>query len=195
MTKYGAHERIIGIRNFTKMDRQPSEGDATRTRSQTKETSPLPRKRRGYENALHYFDSGEWKLSEDLIESHPDGAVAQRGPTKAIFSADLNAVAVFDVLSADGTRLRGGVRAIQLTDVATGKSLVLATVKKSAPGELAPPNQLVYRDSFDGLEAETLIVWKHNSFSQSLLLRERPELPEGMNGAWTRLEVVTEFDW
>jgi hypothetical protein len=145
------------------------------------------------ENGLHYLDNGEWKLSQDLIEVHPDGAVAQRSPHKAIFSHDLNAEAVFDVLTAEGQRLRGGVRSIQLTDLATGNSFVLATVKAAAPGELLPPNQLVYRDAFEGLMADVLMVWKHNHWSQNVLLRERPQLPAAMDPATTRLEVVTEL--
>ena len=45
------------------------------------------------ESALHYFEDGQWKLSEDLIEPFPDGAIARRGPHKAIFSPDLNSAA------------------------------------------------------------------------------------------------------
>jgi len=41
------------------------------------------------ENHLNYLDNGQWKPSEDLIEAFPDGAVARRGPNKAIFSPDL----------------------------------------------------------------------------------------------------------
>src|ERR1041384_3123520 len=41
------------------------------------------------ENGLHdQDDSGQWQLSEDLIESFEGGAVARRGPNKAIFSSD-----------------------------------------------------------------------------------------------------------
>src|SRR2546427_7242799 len=86
------------------------------------------------ENCLNYFEDGQWKESEDLIEPVPDGAVARRGPHKASFSSDLNAAAAFDILTSDGKRLRGGVRAIQLTDLASGKSVTLAKVKASAPG-------------------------------------------------------------
>src|ERR1041385_964987 len=73
------------------------------------------------ENHLNYLDNGQWKASEDLIEAFPDGAVARRGPNKAIFSPDLSTDAVFDIMTFDGKRLRGGVRAIQLTDVASVK--------------------------------------------------------------------------
>ncbi|MEK7676028.1 MAG: hypothetical protein AAB676_09375, partial [Verrucomicrobiota bacterium] len=145
------------------------------------------------ENNLHYFDNGEWKVSEDVIESFPGGAVARRGPDKTIFSPDLNSEAVFDIQTSDGQRLRGGVRAIQLTDLATGKSLVLATVKQSAPGELVPPNRVVFRSGFEGLDADVLYVWNHNSFSQNVILNQQPALPLGMDPKTTVLEVVTEF--
>jgi hypothetical protein len=146
------------------------------------------------ENGLNYFEKGEWKLSEDRIESVPEGAVARRGPHKTIFGHDLNTDAVFDISAPDGTRLRGGVRAIQLTDLATGKSVVLGTVKGQAPGELLPPNQIVFRDAFEGVvRADVVIVWKHNFFAQDVVLRSRPRLPDGMSPESTVLEVVTEF--
>jgi hypothetical protein len=42
--------------------------------------------------------------------------------------------------------LRGGVRAIQLTDMESGRNLVLARIKESAPAELLPPNQVLYSE-------------------------------------------------
>jgi hypothetical protein len=146
------------------------------------------------ENALNYFEDGQWKLSEDIIESFPDGAVARRGPNKAIFSHDLNTDVVFDISAPGGTRLRGGVRAIQLTDLASGKSVVLATVKDKAPGELLPPNQIVFRDAFQGaVHADVVIAWKHNLFVQDIVLRSRPQIPDGVSTDSTVLEIVTEF--
>lgn len=145
------------------------------------------------ENCLNYFEDGQWKESQDVIEAAPDGAVARRGPNKAIFSPDLNSPAVFDILTSDGQRLSGGVRALQFTDVASGRRVTLASVKTSVPGELLPPSQIVYRDAFDGLDADVLLVWRHNSFSQDVVIREQPALPDGLNPDTTRLEVVTEI--
>ena len=146
------------------------------------------------ENGLHYQgEDGEWKESRDLIEPFPEGAIARYGPNQAVFSPDLNAAAVFDIQMADGGRLRGGVRAIQLTDWETERSLVLGTVKDSVPGELIPPDRIVYRDAFDGLEADVVLVWRHNLFSHDVVIRQRPALPEGWNPATVRLEVLTEL--
>src|SRR5881296_79516 len=77
---------------------------------------------------------------------------------------------------------KGGLRAIHLTDVASGQSVVLATVKRSVPGELIPPNQVVYRSAFDGVEADVLYIWKHNAFSQNIIIKENPPpLPPGLD--------------
>jgi hypothetical protein len=145
------------------------------------------------ENYLNYFENGQWKESEDVIETTTDGAIALRGPNKAIFSPDLNAPAAFDILMPDGRRLRGGVRAIQLTDVASGRNVTLATLKASAPGELLPPDQILYPDAFDGLKADVLVNWKHNYFGHDIVFREQPALPEGMSPDTTRLEILTEL--
>jgi hypothetical protein len=146
------------------------------------------------ENHLNYVDNGQWKPSEDLIEAFPDGEVARRGPNKAIFSPDLATDAVFDIMTFDGKRLRGGVRAIQLTDVASGKNLVIGTVKKSVPGQLLPPNQLLFADAFDGgIHADVLYIWKHNAFCQDVILKSRPNFPAALDPVTTRLEVVSEF--
>ena len=100
---------------------------------------------------------------------------------------------MFDIQTSDGKRLRGGVRTIQLTDFATGQTVSLATVRSSAPGELLLPSQIVYRNAFDGLEADVVLVWRHNSFSQDVVLRQQPQLPAGMSADTTRLEVVSEM--
>ena len=106
------------------------------------------------ENCLHYQENGEWKLSEDLVEPFPTGAIARRGPNKAIFSSELNAESVFDIQTAAGERIRGGVRSIQLTDIVSGRTVVLGTVKAAAPGIVVAPNEVVYKSAFDGIDAD-----------------------------------------
>jgi hypothetical protein len=144
-------------------------------------------------NALNYYEDGRWMESEDLIESFPDGAVARRGPNKALFSPELNDEVVFDIETSDGGRIRGGVRAFQITDLLTGRSLVLGTVRESVRGEMLAPDRILWRDAFDGIGADVLLVWRHNLFSHEVILKERPELPEDWDPAWVRIEVVTEF--
>lgn len=83
---------------------------------------------------------------------------------------------------------------IYLTDAASGQSVVLGAVKQSVPGALIPPNQVLYRSAFDGVEADVLYIWKHNAFSQNIILKENPPpLPPGLDPATTRLEILTEL--
>ena len=146
------------------------------------------------DHGLHYLQDGEFKESQDLVESFPGGAIARYGAYQTIFSPELNVPAAFDIHGPDGKRIQGGVRAIYLTDVASGQSVVLGTVKQSVPGQLVPPNQVVYRSAFDGVEADVLYIWKHNAFSQNVILKENPPpLPPGLDPTTTRLEIVTEL--
>lgn len=145
------------------------------------------------ENGLHYFEGGEWRLSEDMIESFADGAVARRGPHRAVFGHDLNGQSAFD-LEGPGGRLRGGVRSLHLTDAAAGRSVLLARVRPQAPAELHPPNRIVYRDAFEGaVRADVVLIWRHNYVAQEVVLRSRAALPEGFAPDTTQLEIVTEF--
>lgn len=79
----------------------------------------------------------------------------------------MNAETVFDLQSSAGPRLRGGLRALRLTDRASGQSMTVATVKQNAPGELVPSNQVVWRSAFAGLEVDVVVVWKRHRFSHS----------------------------
>jgi hypothetical protein len=40
-------------------------------------------------------------------------------------------------------------------------------------GEIVPPNQVFYRDAFDGLKADVIYIWSHGSFAQEVVLLER----------------------
>jgi hypothetical protein len=147
------------------------------------------------ENAMNYQDeSGAWKKSEDIIESFPDGATARQGPHKAIFSNELNSPDVFDLQDSDGHRVTGGIRALQVTDVASGRSMLLATVKPTVTAQLLPPTQILFENCMEGgLKIDVIYTWRHNLFAQDIILKSRPLLPDGFDPASTRLEILTEF--
>jgi hypothetical protein len=61
-------------------------------------------------NCLNYWENGEWKDSQDLIELAPDGAaIAQHGQVKVIFSPNLNTAGAIDLLSPQGKRFRSHI--------------------------------------------------------------------------------------
>ncbi len=73
------------------------------------------------DHGLHYLQDGEFKESQDLVESFPDGAIARHGAYQTIFSPELNVPSVFDMHGPDAKRIQGGVRALFLTDAASGQ--------------------------------------------------------------------------
>ena len=58
---------------------------------------------------------------------------------------------------------------------------------------MAPPNQVVWRSCFEGVDADLVVVWKHNLFSHNVILKEQIVLPEGMSEKSSVLEVLTEI--
>jgi hypothetical protein len=145
-------------------------------------------------HGLHYIDpaTGSWRESEEVWEPHAEGAVARRGAYQVILRPDLATEAAFEVWTSDQERLRGGPRALLLTDHVAKRSLTLATIR-SCRGEIVAPNQVLFRDAFDGLEADVLYIWKRGAFSQNVILRQAPVLPRGWAAAGVRIEVLTEF--
>ena len=61
------------------------------------------------ETGMHYWADGQWKESQELIESYPGGAIARQGQHKVIFAANLATPGAIDVETAAGTRLRSHV--------------------------------------------------------------------------------------
>jgi hypothetical protein len=57
-------------------------------------------------DGLHYWDNGEWKESEAVIEIFGDNAIARRGQHKVIFSANLNSENAIDMESPAGKQFR-----------------------------------------------------------------------------------------
>jgi hypothetical protein len=52
---------------------------------------------------------------------------------------------------------------------------------------------LVWIDAFEGIDADVVLVWEHQRFSQDVLIRECPQLPADWDGEAVRLEIVTEL--
>lgn len=144
------------------------------------------------EVGLHYLKDNQWLLSKEEIELVANGAVARQGPHQVIWSPNIASFGAIDVLTSDGIRLRSHVLGLGLYDRATGQSVLLAEVKDSI-GEFQPPNQVFYREAFDGVVADLRYTYRKGSFVQDVIVLERIRLPEGFNEDSTQLEVWTEF--
>jgi hypothetical protein len=151
-------------------------------------------------DGLHYWDKDQqdWLESKEEIEIVNGVGLALRGQQRVIFSANVNdPQGAIDLSAGDGgdaVRLRSSILALIYFDAASGKSVTIATAKDTA-GEVIPPNQVIYRDAFDHLQADVLYTYRRTGLEQDVILREQPADPDalGLLREATRLEVLTEF--
>jgi len=144
---------------------------------------------------MHYRDGGAWLETREIIEPHPNGAVAHYGPHKAAFAANLNTRGAIQVVDADGKQFVSHILGVAFTDASSGQSVLIAPIKDSI-GQILPPNQIVYSDAFVGIKCDVRYIYRRDGFEQDLILREAlPVSPRdyGMDASSTRLEIFTEF--
>ncbi len=149
------------------------------------------------ESALNYWDveSNRWTESREEIELTRTGAMALQGPIRAIFSSNANdPEGALDLEVRHSVRLRSSLLALRYFDAATGGSAALGTIRDTR-GELLPPNQIIYRNVFDGVAADLVYTYRKHGIEADVVLREVPPGPEefGLIPETTRIEVVTEF--
>ncbi len=144
-------------------------------------------------SGMHYWTNGAWQETRELIQPYPGGAVALQGPHKVIFANNLNTAGAIDLETPDGKRFTSDVLGLAYFDPASGRSVLLATVKDSQ-ANILPPNQLVYTNAFNGLNANVVYTYAAGRFAQDIMLLESPPAPSTFGlGPKTRLQVMTEF--
>ncbi len=146
-------------------------------------------------SGMHYWDVNHWKESRAEILVTQEGAEARQGPHKVQFSGNINTAGAITITSAEGQTLRAQVVGLAYTDLSTGESVLIASVRDSV-GLLLPPNQVLYPAAFDGLLADLRYTYTRQGFEQDVILRESPSPPSdyGLKGDAVALEVWTEFD-
>ncbi|MDA7657885.1 hypothetical protein N8737_04210 [Verrucomicrobia bacterium] len=139
-------------------------------------------------------NSQEWVESIELIEKFRGGAAALNGQQQVIFSSNIKNEGSVDILNPDGVRIRSSVLGFAYFDALTGEDAIIAEVKGSV-GEIIPPNQIIYRDAFNDVEADVLYTYRRTGVVQDIILRENPPEPEtfGLSNLTSRLEAMTEF--
>jgi streptogramin lyase len=143
-------------------------------------------------NGLHYLVNGEWVESEEIIVPHPLGAAAQRGLYRVLFPANLNRRGAIEIEMPDGRTLRNHPLGIYITDASVGKSVLVGQLKDSI-GVLLPPNEVLYSDAFEGIQADMIYRYRKGGFEASVILREQPLLPRDFDPESTLIELATEF--
>lgn len=146
------------------------------------------------EDGICYLSNGQYVDSQDLIEIVGSVAVAQRGPTKVIFSPNAKVSGAIDLTTSSGQRFRGQVASLHYWDAQSGANVTIATVK-DCTGTLYPPNLVEYASAFDGINASISYVYAHNGLEQNIVFPVGTILPDpsayGLNPPTTRLQVWT----
>ncbi|MBI3191654.1 MAG: hypothetical protein HYZ36_03235, partial [Pedosphaera parvula] len=136
----------------------------------------------------------KWLDASEVIEVFPGGAIGRSAQIQATFAPTL--FGNINTISPDGNRITSQVLGLAFYDLALQKSVMIASVKDCA-GAVLPPNQVIYRDAFDGgILADVIYTYKLGSFHQDIVLRSQlPVTPEDyeFNSDTTVLEVWTEM--
>ena len=143
---------------------------------------------------MHYWRDGQWVDAQPVFEVFPDGIVARQCHHQVVLAPNLNTAGAVD-LQFDDQRFRSHVFGLAYTDASSGNNVLFAQVKDCA-AELIAPNQVLYRDAFDGdVKADVLYTLTREGLSQWVLLRENPPPPEDYKLASrsARIEVWTEW--
>ena len=149
------------------------------------------------EDGLNYWDQDtqSWGEAREEIQLIPGGALALKGQHRTIFSTNVNDPnGALDIEIRNTVRLRSSVLALGYFDPLNGSRATIGTVHDAA-GELIPPNQVIYRNAFEGLKADVVYTYRRRGVEADIVLREIPPPPEGLglHPETTRLEVYTEF--
>ena len=140
---------------------------------------------------LHYWEDGQWKESQDLIELAGDGgAAAVRGPCKAYFPANLNGPEGIRFVTSKDRVFTTRPVGLFYYDSATGKAVCLGALQ-NCQGELYPPNQVIYRLALDRVQADLRLTYTKAAIESDLVLLQRPRPPEayGLDPKTTKLEL------
>jgi hypothetical protein len=126
------------------------------------------------------------------IEVMAEGAVARFGPHRVTFPAAMPAPII--LRTPDGLLLRGSARGLAYVSD-TGRSLLLAELKRSE-GELVDGRTVIYRDAFDGADADLVFEYTRQSFEQLVVIRRQLPTPEELGFSAdenVKLAVLTEW--
>lgn len=147
------------------------------------------------ESGLNYQDSnGQWAPSQEVITVISNGATAWNGQHKVTFGVNLNSDQAIQLRLPDNQLLISHVAGLAYFDSASGQSVMIAPVQDDTAW-LLPPNQVLYVNAFQNIEADVRYTYTKAGFEQDIILRACPPSPTvyGLNPATTRLEVWTEF--
>jgi hypothetical protein len=128
------------------------------------------------------WDGDRWVDASAVLELIPGAAIGRSAQIQARFDQNLNTLGAvtLSLPGGDGGQqleFQSHVLGIALTDVASGRSALIAEIQDCA-GEVLPPNQVIYRNAVagNGLQCDVLFEYRLAGVSQSVVIRRSPSI-------------------
>ncbi|HNQ91225.1 MAG TPA: hypothetical protein PKM73_21640 [Verrucomicrobiota bacterium] len=140
---------------------------------------------------------GDWVPAAATFKRTAGGHfVGRETQHQVIIAPDLATEGAIDLQTPGGSRLRSTVLGIALADPETGEAVLIGETR-SCSGTLVGSTQVLFRDAFDGLDADLRYQISKHGFEQDVILR-KPIAAEQVRGLGLdpdrcRLLVLTEF--
>lgn len=145
----------------------------------------------------HYFDSQarEWRDSTPGFEVGADGSASTPKLHQTVTVKPVHDGAIMTVTTPEGDRISAQIWGVALTDERSGKSMVIGRMR-ATDGIISGPanNQVVFRNCFDGIEADLVYEISRSHIAQDVVVRADIDVTSyGFDPASTRLEIWSEF--
>jgi hypothetical protein len=144
-------------------------------------------------SGLNYWNGHEWIPSNPTFKLTEDAFIADEVQHKVQLGANLNSIGAVKLRTPKGHTLESTPLGIRLYDAASGRSLVIAAITNCV-GTLVESNVVVYRNAFEGVDADIFYTLDRGSFEQDVVIAERLN-PADYNFPTntTRIQILTEF--
>jgi hypothetical protein len=143
---------------------------------------------------LNHLVNGQWVPSKEEIDISADGssAMATNGQHQVYFPGNIYSGDI-KLVTPDGKVLQS--QPIGLSYFDGTNSVLLAVVTNSTGAILSSGNQVIYTNTFAGLDADLLYTYTKAGMEQDVVLRQQPPDPVslGLDSASTRLQILTKF--
>ena len=94
--------------------------------------------------------------------------IAEKGFYKAKLKQNLITQAAIQITTPDNNILKLSVLGLRYYDAASGQIASVATIKDSN-AEILPPNRVIFRDAFDGIQADVVLTYFSGSFESDVV--------------------------
>ncbi len=139
--------------------------------------------------------TGEWVEASDELEIQGNQVLSRKARHGVKIAGQLNRIGAIEVTGPDGKTLSFTPIGLIYYDPVSGKSAVIAQLKKKVTGRKNGGNEMIFQDCFEGVNVDIRYRNSKSRFEQDVIINQQlPDASEyGLDPATVRLQVATEF--